>query len=182
MQAPTPDHESQRPPISELSASELDDAIDRDELRDRYYGLLQELRVVLPGAQVLVAFLLTVPFAGRFAQLDDVERSSFFVALISAILAVVCFVAPTALHRGGGRTKRAARLIWAVRLCSVGLVLFAVALVAAVYCVTRFVFDELAGVVLAATVLLAVVSLWAVLPRILHHHGSPASVSPSDRR
>ncbi len=46
-------------------ASELDDRADREELRERYYGLLQELRVILPGVQVLVAFLLTVPFASR---------------------------------------------------------------------------------------------------------------------
>jgi hypothetical protein len=166
-----------RRPRSELPASQLDDELDREELRDRYYGLLQELRVVLPGAQVLVAFLLTVPFAERFVELDGVERGAFFVALIASILAVVCFVAPTALHRGGGRTKRVARLTWAVRLSVAGLVTLAVALVAAVYCVARFVFDEWAGVSLAAGVGVSVLMLWALLPRVLHRHHA-ATVEP----
>lgn len=174
MTEPTPASEHDRGtgprPASELSASELDDQRDREELRDRYYGLLQELRVVIPGAQVLVAFLLTVPFSQRFVELDRVERSAFFVALIASILSVVCFVAPTALHRGGARTQRVARLTWAVRLSVAGLLTLAVALVAAVYCVAHFVFDELAAISLGATVAVSVLTLWAVLPRVLHHH------------
>lgn len=67
---------------SEIPASRLDDEVDRDELRDRDYGLLQELRVVLPGVQVLVAFLLTMPFAQRFVRLDAFGKSMFGVALV----------------------------------------------------------------------------------------------------
>jgi Family of unknown function (DUF6328) len=51
---------------SDEDTEDLDDVADREELRQRYYGLLQELRVVLPGVQVLLAFLLTAPFAQRF--------------------------------------------------------------------------------------------------------------------
>ena len=47
---------------------------DREELRTRYQMLLQELRVVLPGVQVLMAFLQTAPFAQRFGDLDDLGR------------------------------------------------------------------------------------------------------------
>ena len=89
------DETSDVPPVSELPAVMLDDRLDRSELRDRYYGLLQELRVVLPGVQVLVAFLLTAPFSARFADLDDVGVAAYLVALVSAVLATICRVAPT---------------------------------------------------------------------------------------
>ena len=50
--------------------------------------LLQELRVVLPGVQVLFAFLLAVPFSSRFSDVDDFERDVYFVALLLSALAV----------------------------------------------------------------------------------------------
>src|SRR3954447_7105997 len=67
-------------------AGALDDENDRTEIRNRYHGLLQELRVVVTGAQVLLAFLLTVPFAQGFARLDESERAWFGAALVSATL------------------------------------------------------------------------------------------------
>jgi len=73
----------------------LDEEADRDELRQRHYGLLQELRVVLPGVQVLLAFLLTVPFAARFTELDDAGRRAFEIALTSSMLSVVFLLGPS---------------------------------------------------------------------------------------
>ena len=61
--------------------------------------LLQELRVVLPGVQVLFAFLLTVPFAGRFGQLDGLQRSVFFATLMCTAAATALLIAPSAHHR-----------------------------------------------------------------------------------
>src|SRR3954463_3345737 len=90
----------------------LDDVADRDELRERYYGLLQELRVVLPGVQVLLAFLLTAPFAAKFDQLDPWGRRAFAAALTSSMLSVAFLLAPTFLHRFGERTARRDRLLW----------------------------------------------------------------------
>ena len=77
---------------SETPANQLDDERDREELRNCYYGLMQELRIVLPGVQVLVAFLLTVPFAQGFAEIDDFSRGLFGAALVAAILSVVAFI------------------------------------------------------------------------------------------
>ena len=94
----------------EREAQELDDVADREELRDRYEMLLQELRVVLPGVQVLMAFLLTAPFAQRFADLDDLGRQAYLVALISALGSTICLLSPTVFHRVADRTARRARL------------------------------------------------------------------------
>lgn len=169
---PKGDDDVREPRTQDLPPTELDDRRDRGELRDRYYGLLQELRTVLPGVQVLVAFLLTVPFSQRFDELDPVGRVAFFVALIAAVLASVCFVAPAATHRAGGRTRRVARLTWAVRLTAAGLVLLAVALCAAVYCVSRFVFDDTVAMLVTAVVFSTIVALWVILPKSMDHSGA----------
>src|SRR3954454_21508202 len=94
----------------------LDDVADRPELRDRYYGLLQELRVVLPGVQVLLAFLLTAPFAAKFDDLDAWGRRAYQVALTSSMLSVAFLLSPTFLHRLGDRRARRDRLMWSIRL------------------------------------------------------------------
>ena len=134
--------------VSEVPASGLDDDLNRAELRDRYYGLLQELRVIVPGVQVLLAFLLTVPFAQRFATLDDPAQAWFGVALTSATLSVVAFVTPTALHRFGDRTARAERLQLSVYTTRVGWCLLAVAMTVSFGVVVSFLFD---GVVAGAS-------------------------------
>ena len=61
--------------------------------------LLQELRVVLPGVQVLFAFLLAVPFSARFGDVDDFERDVYFVALLLSAIAVAFLMAPSIQHR-----------------------------------------------------------------------------------
>jgi uncharacterized membrane protein len=146
------------------SLDQLDDESDREELRQRYYGLMQELRVVLPGVQVLAAFLLTVPFAERFGELDRDATRAYGVALLSAILSVVAFVAPTAFHRLGDRRARSRRLAVAILLTRVGIGLLAVALTASTYVVGQFVFSDEAGVWMAGTVAAATVVLWFATP------------------
>ena len=61
--------------------------------------LLNELRVALPGVQVLFAFLLAVPFSQRFEQTTDLQRDTFMVALLSTLAGSVFLIAPSAYHR-----------------------------------------------------------------------------------
>ncbi len=149
---------------AERDAKELDDVADRDELRKRYEMLLQELRVVLPGVQVLMAFLLTAPFAQRFTDLDDIGRRSYLIALVSALGSTICLLTPTVFHRVAERTARRARLVWSVRLAVVGMVLLAVALTTASWCITRLVFGTAAATVVAVCAVTAFVGVWVVLP------------------
>jgi MFS family permease len=153
--------------LADKDTRELDDVKDREELRRRYYGLLQELRVILPGVQVLLAFLLTAPFAQRFEELDDVGRRSYGVALTSAMFSVVCLLGPTILHRLGERTARTDRLVWSIRLTVAGLVLLAVALVTAMWCIARFVFGTTTAWRLLVPVILTLIVLWIWLPLTL---------------
>jgi MFS family permease len=148
----------------ERAAGELDDIVDREELRRRYEMLLQELRVVLPGVQVLMAFLLTAPFAQRFADLDDVGRRAYLVALASALGSTICLLSPTVFHRVADRTARRTRLVWSVRLAVVGFVFLSVALTAATWCITRLVFGTTVATVVAAVAVCAFVAVWILLP------------------
>ena len=70
-----------------------------ERLNRELMELLQELRVVIPGVQVLLAFLLTAPFQQRFAQLAPLVREVYFAAIGCAVVAVVLLLAPTAHHR-----------------------------------------------------------------------------------
>jgi hypothetical protein len=75
-------------------AEDHKERIDRETIE-----LLNELRVVLPGVQVLLAFLLTAPFNQRFTELTNGQEAAFFTALATTAVAVVLLIAPTTYHR-----------------------------------------------------------------------------------
>src|SRR4249920_763515 len=84
----------------------------RKERLDReLMELLQELRVVIPGVQVLLAFLLTAPFQQRFAQLPGSMRNAFFASIVCATLATAFLIAPSAHHRLRWRAGEKERLV-----------------------------------------------------------------------
>lgn len=153
--------------VDDRSASQLDDEADREELRQRYEVLLQELRIALPGVQVLLAFLFTVPFAERFGELDELGRDLFGVAMVSALLAVILLLTPTVIHRIGDRTARSARLVWGIRTVVCGLAMLALALLSALWCVSRYVFGDVTALLITGPAVAAFVLLWLVLPRFV---------------
>ena len=154
------DHSEQPPEL-------LDDERDREELRNRYYGLLQELRVVLPGVQVLVAFLLTVPFAQRFGELDDLDRGLYGAALLFTILSAIAFISPTALHRFGSRTARGQRLRVSIVMSRVGLLCLGVGLALALLVVSRFLFATAVTALLVGITVVAMATFWIIVPSLL---------------
>ena len=100
--------------------------------------LLQELRVMLPGVQVLLAFLLTAPFQQRFAQLPGSLRNAFFASIACATLATALLIAPSAHHRLRWRARDKERLVRiGNQLALWGTVFLAAAIVLAVYVVTN---------------------------------------------
>ncbi len=77
-----------------------DDRGKDERRRDRQMiELLNELRVALPGVQILFAFLLTVPFSQRFATLTAFQRDVYYVTLVVTALSTACLIAPSAAHR-----------------------------------------------------------------------------------
>lgn len=113
---------------------------DTDEQRERYRELLAELRTIIPGVQVLFAFLLTVPFSARFDALDPLGIRLFALSLVTVGLATVILLTPAAYHRLTSHRDRAARIRLGVRVIVVGMSFLAVSIAAAVFVVGRLVF------------------------------------------
>ena len=146
---------------------DLDEA-DPEEQRERYRELLEELRTVMPGTQVLFAFLLTAVFSQTFGQLDDTGRRTFTVALMLAALAAVTLMTPAAFHRMSHPGKRPERLKVSIVMQVSGMALLLASMTVVVFVVVRKIFaDTAVGLVCAAIVGGVGVALWYVMPRMM---------------
>jgi hypothetical protein len=140
----------------------------KGERLDRELGeLLQELRVILPGVQVLLAFLLTAPFQQRFAAIPGSMRNAFFAAIVCATLATAFLIAPSAHHRMRWRAGDKERLVRiGNRMTIVGTVFLAAAVVLALYVVTDVLFTTNLAVLTAVGALVVFAGLWYVVPMV----------------
>ncbi|WP_246149232.1 DUF6328 family protein [Nonomuraea turkmeniaca] len=130
------------------------------ERADRnFVELLQGARVAVTGVQVLFAFLLTVPFSPGFSRLSLADRWLFYVALVSAAVASICYIAPTAQHRVLFRQGRKETL---VRRSNFYGIVGALALAVSMTTATMLVIDHLFGPTLAwgTAVVIAALALW----------------------
>lgn len=137
-----------------------------EQLRERYQELIDELRVVLPGVQVLFAFLITAPFSGRFSELDDVQEGAYSIALVASTIALVLLLTPVAYHRLGCRQDRADRIAVAVRLKLGGLAFLGVSMTAAMLAVVGFVYSNTVGLIAAGLLAAGALIAWVALPLI----------------
>ena len=150
-----------------------DHRTEEERKRDRQMlELLNELRVALPGVQILFAFLLTVPFSQRFAQADGFQRTVFFVTLLATAVSTVCLIAPTAMHRlRFHKSERAYVIESANTLTIAGLVFLAASIVGAVLLVTDFIYPDSAMWVYPGLLAILVLVLWFVRPLLRHAQG-----------
>jgi hypothetical protein len=127
--------------------------------------LLNELRVALPGVQVLFAFLLAVPFANGFPKLSKLDRDIFFVAFIATALSTVLLIAPSSYHRLRWRQFDKERLLVVSNWLTIaGLALLAVAITCTVFVITDFLFHRSWAATFTAIVATAFLILWYGLP------------------
>ena len=127
--------------------------------------LLNELRVALPGVQVLFAFLLAVPFANGFPKLSHFDRVVFYAAFIATALSTVLLIAPSSYHRLRWRQHDKERMLKVSNgLTIAGLFCLAVAITCAVFVITDFLFHRSLAATFAAIVAAAFVLLWYGLP------------------
>jgi Family of unknown function (DUF6328) len=151
---------------SEPVARYVRDETDAHRLDRNYAELLQELRVVLTGVQILFAFLLAIAFQQRFATLGDVERGLFLVALFSSACASVLLTAPAAVHRILFRYNVKDQIVdVTARLLKVALGFLALAMVTAVSFVVMLVAGIGVALGMAVALALLVVGTWLVGPR-----------------
>ena len=133
-----------------------------DERADRNLSdLLQELRVALPGVQVLFAFLLTVPFSQRFSELNDFQEWLYFGVMITVALATVMLVAPTAGHRILFRRQQKEFIVTLSNtLALVGLLLLAIAMTGAIALISDFIFGMTTAVISTVVMAAAFLGFW----------------------
>ncbi len=136
------------------------------ERLDRNLGeLLQELRVALPGVQVLFAFLLAVPFQARFDQITAFQERVYFATLIFTAISAALLIAPTAYHRLTFHLQQKRRLVaLANRQAIAGLSFLALAMTGAIVLITDLLFGALATAVFGLAALAMFAVLWALLP------------------
>ena len=127
--------------------------------------LLQELRVALPGVQVLFAFLLAVPFQSGFKEITGFQEKVYFITLLCTAISAALLISPTAYHRMNFRQQQKKRLvIVANRLAIAGVAVLALAMTGAVMLITDVLFGAVATVVFSVAVLTMFALLWGVLP------------------
>jgi hypothetical protein len=127
--------------------------------------MLGELRVALPGVQVLFAFLLVVPFNQRFADVTDYQRTLYVITMLFTTASTVCLIAPTAHHRLEFRRQDKDQIVrTGNRIVIVGLALLAIAMSGAVLFVTDFLYSTTTSVVLGGAVALTFALLWFAIP------------------
>ena len=141
------------------------DETEQERLDRNLEQLLGELRVALPGVQVLFAFLLVVPFNQRFADITSFQQTVYFVTLLCATAACACLIAPTAHHRIEFREQDKERIVFGGnRLAIVGLGLLATAMTGAITLVTDFLYSSTTTTIAAALVALLFATLWYGIP------------------
>jgi hypothetical protein len=145
------------------------------EIRDRQMiELLNELRVALPGVQILFAFLLTVPFAAGYERITAFQKDVYYWTLIATALSTACLIAPTAAHRL--RFHQRDR-IWVIetanKLAIAGLAFLAVAIFGAVLLITDVLYDGARVWIYSSLVGLIVMGLWFVRPALRSDSSGP---------
>lgn len=138
---------------------------------EQFRSLMEGLRTTLPGAQVLVAFLLVLPVQSEFGKLSDVDKGAYYLAFVTAMLASVLLIAPSVHQRVRApmtgikrRTKR--HLDIAVWLTIIGTIALFIALVAVTFLVTSLVFSTVAAVLAALAVSLITGYTWIYQPLV----------------
>jgi hypothetical protein len=165
-----PDQDSRREERSEADDGRLHPESGRDETEqerlDRNLGeLLQELRVALPGVQVLFAFLLAVPFQQGFEEVTSFQKDVYFATLILTAISATMLISPSAYHRITFRYQQKRRLVYySNRFAIIGLVFLALAMTGAILLITDVLFSTAAAVVTAGLALCVFGFFWFAMP------------------
>jgi O-antigen/teichoic acid export membrane protein len=139
------------------------------ERADRNWNeLLQELRVMQTGVQILTGFLLTLPFQPRFADLDTYQVTVYLALVMTSIVATALIVAPVSVHRSLFRKQMKRHIVtMADRITRVALGVLALVITGVALLVFDVVVGRTEGIVVGACVLVVLAVIWVVLPEVL---------------
>ncbi|HET6507602.1 MAG TPA: DUF6328 family protein [Baekduia sp.] len=137
------------------------DEDDAERLDRELIELLNELRVLMPGVQLLFGFLLTVPFQQRFGQTTDFQRTVYFVTLVLTAASAAFLMAPSAFHRLTFRHHQKPYLIeLATRQTITGMALLALAMTGAIMLLTDFLYNSVTVAITVACTISLFGWLW----------------------
>lgn len=149
-----------------------------EQITRNWNELLQELRVMQTGVQILTGFLLTVPFSQRFTELEPREHKIYLGVLVGSVLTTALIVAPVAFHRVLFRQRQREWLVSAANVCArVGLAGLGLVSSTVVLLVFDVVVGLTAGLIAGAASLVAFSLLWFVVPQL---GGGRNPASPGD--
>jgi Family of unknown function (DUF6328) len=155
------EQQSQHQPKQEDQDQQQNGQDDDQDMSD----LLQEIRVVQQGAQVLTAFLTILPFSEGFATIDQLEKWVYLATFVSSISALVFFSAPAAQHRLARPLHNRPRFKdFATRMVIIGLVPLSLALVLSTQLVVSQVFGLTESLIVSAAVALLIAVIWWLVP------------------
>jgi uncharacterized protein DUF6328 len=149
--------------------------MDEEQKRDRQMlELLNELRIALPGVQILFAFLLTVPFAQGFQKITSTQRSLFYASLLATALSTICLIAPSATHRLRFHKSDRAYVIEAANTYMIaGLMFLGAAIVLAIAMVTDYLYDHWVVWAAPAAIAVVLVAFWFLRPLLRRESSGP---------
>jgi hypothetical protein len=129
--------------------------------------LLNELRVSLPGVQVLFAFLLILPFQNGWQKVTELQQDVYFAAFICATIAGICLISPSANHRiqfRQGTDVKEHLLLRSNKVAIVGSAFLAAGMTLAVFLITDVLFAATSAALVSAGIALALLVLWYLVP------------------
>jgi hypothetical protein len=149
------------------SQQEHDDESRQERVNRELTELLNELRVALPGVQVLFAFLLAVPFSAGWSKVTGFQKDVFFGTLIATSVSTACFIVPTAYHRLNFRQEDKEHILLSSNKFAIaGIVFLAGSMSGVVVLITDVIYSDAMAVVSGVVALGLFGGLWIVLPLV----------------
>jgi hypothetical protein len=153
-------------PMSE-SPEEPDEEPRRERINRELIELLNELRVALPGVQVLFAFLLAVPFSNGYSRITDFQKNVFYATLMATAISTACFIVPTAYHRLNFRKREKERILLSSNKFAIaGIMFLALSMIGVVVLITDVIYSGAAAVVAGVLAFVLFFGFWAALPLV----------------
>ena len=136
-----------------------------ERLNRELIELLNELRVALPGVQVVFAFLLTVPFSNRFETLTSAQQALYFATIVATTISTAMFMAPTSFHRIRFRQADKEQMLRTSNsFALVGIASMGVSITLAITLIADLLFGVVAALAVGVAAFLLMGTLWFAYP------------------
>ena len=146
------------------------DETENERLDRNWNEMLQELRVIQTGTQILTGFLLAAVFQSRFDDLDNYQRTVYLCLVVASILTTVFGLSPVSLHRALFRQRAKKEVVHVTdRILQFTMVGVALTLAGTGMLIFDFVLGRVGGIVTGVAILAVIVVLWIIVPRVVRH-------------